>query len=94
MPRNLADRDVFVLDPMLATGSSELRARAAGNARSKGDHVRVFDPREGIATINAAHPDVRIVTASIDERLNDHGYIMGLGDAGDHRCSARRRRCR
>jgi uracil phosphoribosyltransferase len=86
MPRTLADRDVFVLDPMLATGNSGSAALALLESRGAKaiTFVCVIAAPEGIETMTKAHPDVRIVTASIDERLNDHGYIMpGLGDAGD-----------
>ena len=86
MPDHMQERDVIVVDPMLATGNSA----AAAVAR-----VKVLKPRsikflcllaapEGIATLQAAHPDVPIYTAAIDRELNDHGYILpGLGDAGD-----------
>jgi len=86
MPRTLAERDVFVLDPMLATGNSGSAAIAllASRGAVKITFVCLIAAPEGIARISTAHPDVRIVTAAIDERLNDHGYIMpGLGDAGD-----------
>jgi uracil phosphoribosyltransferase len=86
MPRTLADRDVFVLDPMLATGNSGSAALALLESREAKaiTFVCLIAAPEGIETIGKAHPDVRIVTAAIDERLNDHGYIMpGLGDAGD-----------
>jgi uracil phosphoribosyltransferase len=86
MPRQLGERDVFVLDPMLATGHSGAAAVAllATRGARAVTFVCLIAAPEGIATITAAHPDLRIVTAAIDERLNDHGYIMpGLGDAGD-----------
>ena len=86
MPRRLDDRDVFVLDPMLATGNSGSAALKLLESRGAKSitFVCLIAAPEGIETILAAHPDVRIVTASIDERLNDHGYIVpGLGDAGD-----------
>ncbi len=86
LPRELAERDVFVLDPMLATGNSGSAALALLESRGAREitFVCLIAAPEGIATITKAHPDIRIVTASIDERLNDHGYIMpGLGDAGD-----------
>jgi uracil phosphoribosyltransferase len=86
MPRTLAGRDVFVLDPMLATGHSGSAALALLEARGARDitFVCLIAAPEGIATITRAHPGLRIVTAAIDERLNDHGYILpGLGDAGD-----------
>ena len=86
MPRTLEGRDVFVLDPMLATGNSgaaALSLLAAHGARAM-TFVCLIAAPEGIAAILRAHPDLRIVTAAIDERLNDHGYILpGLGDAGD-----------
>lgn len=86
LPDNLADRDVFVLDPMLATGHSGkaaldlLATRGARNVT----FVCLIAAPEGIATLGKAHPSVRVVTAAVDDRLNDHGYIIpGLGDAGD-----------
>jgi uracil phosphoribosyltransferase len=86
LPQRLDDRDVFVLDPMLATGNSGSAALALLEGRGARSiaFVCVIAAPEGIARIAAAHPGVRIVAASIDERLNDHGYIVpGLGDAGD-----------
>ena len=86
VPEDLGDRPVIVLDPMLATGNSAI----AAVARLKEAHARdikmlcLLAAPEGIAAFHAVHPDVAIVTAAIDERLNDHGYIVpGLGDAGD-----------
>ena len=86
VPEDLGDRPVIVLDPMLATGNSAI----AAVARLKEAHARdikmlcLLAAPEGIAAFHAAHPDVAIVTAAIDERLDDHGYIVpGLGDAGD-----------
>ena len=86
MPHRLEGRDVFVLDPMLATGNSG--AAALGLLASRGAtsiaFVCLIAAPEGIATLASAYPDVRIVTAAIDEHLNSHGYIVpGLGDAGD-----------
>jgi uracil phosphoribosyltransferase len=86
MPHRLDDRDVFVLDPMLATGNSG--SAALGLLESRGARsiafVCLIAAPEGIATLAAAHPNVRIITAAIDEHLNSHGYIVpGLGDAGD-----------
>jgi uracil phosphoribosyltransferase len=86
VPDRLDQRDVFVLDPMLATGNSGSAALALLEARGarRIAFVCLIAAPEGIARIAAAHPGVRIVTAAIDERLNDHGYILpGLGDAGD-----------
>lgn len=79
-------RLAMIVDPMLATGGSLIATidmlKRAG-CREIRALVLVAAP-EGIAAVEAAHPDVRIYTASIDERLNEHGYILpGLGDAGD-----------
>ena len=86
LPGDIADRDVFVLDPMLATGGSavaaldKLKAEGAGRIRL----LCILAAPEGVAAVEAAHPDVEIVLAALDERLDDHGYIVpGLGDAGD-----------
>lgn len=86
MPQGMTERDVIVVDPMLATGNSA----AAAIARLKQLNPRsikfvcLLTCPEGVATLQAAHPDVPIYTAAIDRGLNDHGYIMpGLGDAGD-----------
>jgi uracil phosphoribosyltransferase len=86
LPNDLADRDAIVLDPMLATGNSSVAAiskvKDAG-ARSVTLVCLVAAP-EGIERVHAAHPDTRIVTASVDRGLNERGYIVpGLGDAGD-----------
>jgi uracil phosphoribosyltransferase len=86
MPHRLEERDVFVLDPMLATGNSG--SAAIGLLESRGatslTFVCLIAAPEGIAAIQNAHPHVRIITAAIDEHLNSHGYIVpGLGDAGD-----------
>ena len=86
LPSDIEVRDVFVLDPMLATGGSAilaidaLKARGASNIK----FVCILAAPEGIAKVQDDHPDVAIYTASIDEKLNDHQYIVpGLGDAGD-----------
>jgi uracil phosphoribosyltransferase len=86
VPSGLGDRLVIALDPMLATGNSSaaavamLKASGATNIR----FMCLLAAPEGIARMQAAHPDVPIVTAAIDERLNEQGYIVpGLGDAGD-----------
>ena len=86
VPDALDSRPVIVVDPMLATGNSSVAAidllKQAG-ARDLRFLCLVAAP-EGVARMQKAHPDVPIVTASVDERLNDHGYIVpGLGDAGD-----------
>ena len=86
MPGEMAERDIIVVDPMLATGNSAIAAI---------DRLRKLQPKsikfvclltcpEGIAALQKAHPDVPIYTAAIDRELNEHGYILpGLGDAGD-----------
>jgi len=86
MPKDMQERDVIVVDPMLATGNSAIAAV---------DRLKVLKPKsikfvclltcpEGIAALQKAHPDVSIYTAAIDREINSHGYILpGLGDAGD-----------
>jgi uracil phosphoribosyltransferase len=86
LPEDVADRDVIVLDPMLATGHSAVaavdRIREAG-ARSI-RFVCLLAAPEGLATFHEHHPQVPVFTAAIDRKLNEHGYILpGLGDAGD-----------
>jgi uracil phosphoribosyltransferase len=86
VPDDLSQRHVFVLDPMLATGNSGAAAIDALATRGATEvtFVSLIAAPEGVRTIHTAHPNVRIVTGSLDERLNDHGYIVpGLGDAGD-----------
>ena len=85
-PSDLADRMILVLDPMLATANSAVAAIDRLKERGAKDlrFVCLLAAPEGIERLRAAHPDVRIWTAALDERLNDHGYIVpGLGDAGD-----------
>lgn len=83
---SLADRTALVLDPMLATGGT-LNAtvallKASGCRRIKG--LFLVAAPEGLRALEAAHPDVEVFTASVDERLDERGYILpGLGDAGD-----------
>ena len=86
VPEDIADRLVIVVDPMLATGHSAAaaltRLKAAGAASIK--YVCLLAAPEGVAALQAAHPDVAIYTAAVDDHLNSHGYIVpGLGDAGD-----------
>lgn len=86
LPDDLAERDVILLDPMLATGNSTAAAVDLVK-RSGATSVRLIAliaAPEGIARVHADHPDVRIVVAAIDRELNEKGYILpGLGDAGD-----------
>ncbi|HEV2261393.1 MAG TPA: uracil phosphoribosyltransferase [Candidatus Rubrimentiphilum sp.] len=86
VPDDLAERAVFLLDPMLATGNSGAAALDALASRGAKDmtFISLIAAPEGVRTIQAAHPHVKIVTAALDERLNEHAYIVpGLGDAGD-----------
>ncbi|HEU4962411.1 MAG TPA: uracil phosphoribosyltransferase [Bacilli bacterium] len=86
LPNDIEERDIFCLDPMLATGGSAAAAIAAlKNRGAKNIKLMcLIAAPEGIETVQAAHPDVDIYVASVDEKLNDHGYITpGLGDAGD-----------
>jgi uracil phosphoribosyltransferase len=85
-PADVADRLVVVMDPMLATANSAIAAidRLKGRGVKDIRFVCLLAAPEGVARLNKAHPDVGIWTASIDARLNEHGYIVpGLGDAGD-----------
>ena len=86
MPSDIAERDVIILDPMLATGGS---ASAAIQFIKNYDvkHIKLMNiiaAPQGVARVRKDHPDVAIYCAALDETLNDHGYIVpGLGDAGD-----------
>ena len=86
MPSEMQERDIIVVDPMLATGNSAIAAiekLKALNPKSI-KFVCLLTCPEGVAAMQTAHPDVAIYTASIDRQLNEHGYILpGLGDAGD-----------
>ena len=86
LPPDIEDRDVFVVDPMLATGGSAVAAidflKARGVRSIK--MLNIIAAPEGVHKVAQAHPDVEIYCASLDQCLNDHGYIVpGLGDAGD-----------
>ena len=86
VPSDLAQRDVFVLDPMLATGGSAADAvtqlKKAGASRLR--FMCLVAAPEGVAYLNAVHPDLPIFTAALDRELSANGYILpGLGDAGD-----------
>ena len=86
VPEDLQERPVIVVDPMLATGNSAVAAvaRLKEDGAQQIKFVCLLAAPEGIAQMQAAHPEVPIFTAAIDRRLNDHGYIVpGLGDAGD-----------
>jgi uracil phosphoribosyltransferase len=85
-PQDLTDRTVILMDPMLATGNSACAAAGLLKARGARDirFVCLLAAPEGIAQFEKEHPDIPIWTAAIDEKLNDHAYIVpGLGDAGD-----------
>ena len=85
-PDDIHERDTIIVDPMLATGNSAIEAiRLIKEAGAKTIRlVCLISAPEGIYAIQKAHPDVDIYVASIDEKLNEHGYIVpGLGDAGD-----------
>ena len=85
-PDSMELREVLVVDPMLATGGSSVHAIDAVKA-SGATNIRLLSIvgcPEGVAAVHGAHPDVVITVAGMDERLNDHAYILpGLGDAGD-----------
>lgn len=86
LPGDITKRDVIVLDPMLATGGSAVDA--INTLKSKGvtsiKFMCIIAAPEGLDALHKAHPDVEIFCASLDEKLNDHAYIVpGLGDAGD-----------
>ena len=86
LPTDIADRDVFLLDPMLATGNSTAAAVATvkGAGAQSVRLIAVIAAPEGIERLHSEHPDVAIVVAAIDRGLNERGFIVpGLGDAGD-----------
>ena len=86
LPADCAEREVFVVDPMLATGGSSVAAiRMLKEKGCRNIHFMcIIAAPEGIAAMQEAHPDVDIYVGALDEKLNDHGYIVpGLGDAGD-----------
>lgn len=86
MPSDMQERDIVVVDPMLATGNSAVAAveRLKELSPKSIKFVCLLTCPEGVKTMQTAHPDVPIYTAAIDRQLNEHGYILpGLGDAGD-----------
>jgi uracil phosphoribosyltransferase len=86
LPHEMAERDVVLLDPMLATGNSAVAAvsRVRATRPRSIRFVCLLTCPEGLAAFHRAHPDVPVYTAAIDSHLNEHGYIVpGLGDAGD-----------
>lgn len=86
LPADCHEREVFVVDPMLATGGSAVAAIAMLKEKGcKNIHfLCIIAAPEGVKAMQEAHPDVDIYIGALDERLNDHGYIVpGLGDAGD-----------
>lgn len=86
LPKDISERDVIVVDPMLATGGSAIDAISQIKLRSPKSirFVCLISAPEGIAALEKAHPDVHIYCAALDEKLNENGYIVpGLGDAGD-----------
>ncbi|HET7500455.1 MAG TPA: uracil phosphoribosyltransferase [Kofleriaceae bacterium] len=86
VPDNMHDRDAIVVDPMLATGNSAVAAvdRLKESSPRSIKFVCLLTCPEGISAFHAQHPDVPVYTAAIDQRLNEHSYIVpGLGDAGD-----------
>ena len=86
LPSDIEERDVIVLDPMLATGGSAMDAITIVT-RSRPRSIKflcIIAAPEGLKALSEAHPDVHIYCAAVDEKLNEHGYILpGLGDAGD-----------
>ena len=86
LPTDVEERDFIVLDPMLATGGSA--AEAINSLKKRGaKHIKlmcIVAAPEGVKVVQEEHPDVDIYIAALDEKLNDHGYVVpGLGDAGD-----------
>ncbi len=86
LPADSADREIFVVDPMLATGGSSVAAiKMLKEKGCKNIHfICIIAAPEGVKRMQEAHPDVDLYIGAMDEKLNDHGYIVpGLGDAGD-----------
>jgi uracil phosphoribosyltransferase len=86
LPNDIGERDIFIVDPMLATGGSA--AAAISHVKKRGGRrislVSIIAAPEGVKKVSQEHPAVDIFTAALDSHLNEHGYIVpGLGDAGD-----------
>ena len=86
MPTDVAERDIIIVDPMLATGGSAVAAITFMKEYGC-SHIKLMcliGAPEGVEKVQESHPDVDIYIAALDEKLNEHGYIVpGLGDAGD-----------
>ena len=86
LPSDISEREVFVIDPMLATGGSAIDAidKIKEHSPKSIKFMGIIAAPEGIKALSEAHPDVDIFVSALDDHLNDHGYIVpGLGDAGD-----------
>ena len=86
LPNDIQERDIILLDPMLATGGSSVAAITFLKKRGCKSIklMNLIAAPEGIARVQTEHPDVDVFVAAVDEKLNEHGYIVpGLGDAGD-----------
>ncbi|MNW62426.1 Uracil phosphoribosyltransferase [compost metagenome] len=86
LPTDVQERELIVIDPMLATGGSAIAAITSLKNRgcTQIKMMNLIAAPEGVAAVQAAHPDVDIYVAALDDHLNEHGYIVpGLGDAGD-----------
>lgn len=87
MPPDISERQVFVVDPMLATGGSVVAAIRILKEKYGCTHITLMDiiaSPEGVARVRREHPDVDVFVCAVDEKLNEHAYIVpGLGDAGD-----------
>lgn len=89
VPKDIAEREVIVLDPMLATGGSAIDAISMIKEDAKNENLKIkflciIAAPEGVKALEEKHPDVQIYATSLDEKLNEKGYIVpGLGDAGD-----------
>jgi uracil phosphoribosyltransferase len=88
VPKDIAKREVLILDPMLATGGSAIAAikliKEDLGKKNKIKFLSIIAAPEGVEAVNKAFPEVEIYAAALDEKLNEKGYIVpGLGDAGD-----------